>query len=126
MTTGKRMERTERDFRCAISHTVIGQTNCLICARRRQLTFIILLLNQLIVSYQWKSVKSLKTKQFAREDLSLLYNCVLRRKNILFPTKEFTRFPYKKFFFFFTRKQSRTVFAVHLQFLKRHPCPKSD
>ena len=26
----------------------------------------------------------------------------------------------------FTKIPSCTVFAVHLQFLKRHPCPKSD
>ena len=29
-------------------------------------------------------------------------------------------------FFFLTNKPSCTVFAIHLQFLKRHPCPKSD
>ena len=26
----------------------------------------------------------------------------------------------------FTKKPSCTVFVVHLQFLKKHPCPKSD
>ena len=39
LTTGKRAERTKRVFRCAIYPSVIGQATCLICARRRQLTF---------------------------------------------------------------------------------------
>ena len=39
LTTGKRAERTKRVFRCAIYRSVIGQATCLICARRRQLTF---------------------------------------------------------------------------------------
>ena len=36
---GKRAERTKRDLRCPICRSAIGQANCLICARRRQLTF---------------------------------------------------------------------------------------
>ena len=66
----------------------------------------ILLLSQPIVSYQCKSVKSLKTKRqlHDREDLSLLRNCFLRRKNILLPTMEF-RFPKAKHFaYLLTRK----------------------
>ena len=39
LTTGKRAERTKLDFRCPICHSAIGQASCLICARRRQLTF---------------------------------------------------------------------------------------
>ena len=39
LTTGKRAERTKLDFRCPICCTAIGQPSCLICARRRQLTF---------------------------------------------------------------------------------------
>ena len=39
LTTGKRAKRTKRDFRCSICRSAIGQVSCLICARRRQLTF---------------------------------------------------------------------------------------
>ena len=39
LTKGKRAERIERDFRCSICCSPIGQAICLICARRRQLTF---------------------------------------------------------------------------------------
>ena len=39
MTTGKRAERTKHDFRCSICPSAIGQASCLICARRRRLTF---------------------------------------------------------------------------------------
>ena len=39
LTTGKRAERTKLDFRCPICRSAIGQASCLICARRRQLTF---------------------------------------------------------------------------------------
>ena len=39
LTTGKRVERTELDFRCPVYRFAIGQASCLICARRRQLTF---------------------------------------------------------------------------------------
>ena len=39
LTMGKRAERTKRNFRCAISCSAIGQASCLICARRRPLTF---------------------------------------------------------------------------------------
>ena len=39
LTTGKRAERTKHDFRCSICRSAIGQASCLICARRRQLTF---------------------------------------------------------------------------------------
>ena len=38
LTTGKRAERTKRDFRCRICHSAIGQASCLICARRRSFT----------------------------------------------------------------------------------------
>ena len=38
MTTGKRAEKTKRDFWCPIFRSAIGQATCLICARRRQLT----------------------------------------------------------------------------------------
>ena len=37
--TGKREKRTKLDFRCPISRSAIGQASCLICARRRQMTF---------------------------------------------------------------------------------------
>ena len=37
--TGKRVERTKHDFQCPICRFSIGQTFCLICARRCQLTF---------------------------------------------------------------------------------------
>ena len=36
---GKRAESTKHDFRCPICRSAIGQTNYLICASRRQLTF---------------------------------------------------------------------------------------
>ena len=39
MTTGKRAKTTKLDFRCSICRSAIGQTSCLICACRRQLTF---------------------------------------------------------------------------------------
>ena len=39
LTKGKRAERTKHDFRCPICRSAIGQASCLICARRRQLTF---------------------------------------------------------------------------------------
>ena len=39
LTRGKRAERTKLDFRYPICRTAIGQASCLICARRRQLTF---------------------------------------------------------------------------------------
>ena len=39
LTTGRRAVRTKLDFRCPICRCVIGQASCLICARRRQLTF---------------------------------------------------------------------------------------
>ena len=39
LTTGKRAERTKQDFQCPICRSAIGQASCLICARRRQLTF---------------------------------------------------------------------------------------
>ena len=39
LTTGKRAERTKHDLRCSICRSTIGQASCLICARRRQLTF---------------------------------------------------------------------------------------
>ena len=39
LTTGKRAERTKRDVRCSICRSAIGQASCLICTRRRQLTF---------------------------------------------------------------------------------------
>ena len=39
LTTEKREERTERDFRYPICRSAIGQASCLIRARRRQLTF---------------------------------------------------------------------------------------
>ena len=48
LTTGKRAERTKLDFRCPICRSAIGQASCLICARNRQLTFHVLLLNQLL------------------------------------------------------------------------------
>ena len=35
----KRVERNNRDFRCPIYHSAIGQAICLICMPRRQLTF---------------------------------------------------------------------------------------
>ena len=38
-TTGKRAERTKRDSQCLTCRSAIGQASCLICARRRQLTF---------------------------------------------------------------------------------------
>ena len=37
LTTGKRAERTERDFRWSICCSAIVQASCLICVRRRQL-----------------------------------------------------------------------------------------
>ena len=37
--TGKRAKTTKLDFRCPISRSDIGQASCLICARRRQMTF---------------------------------------------------------------------------------------
>ena len=39
LTTGKCAERTKHDFWCPICRSAIGQAGCLICARRRQLTF---------------------------------------------------------------------------------------
>ena len=39
MTTGKRTKRTKLDFWFPISRSAIGQASCLICARRRQMTF---------------------------------------------------------------------------------------
>ena len=39
LTTGKRAERIKHDFRCSICRSAIGQASCLICTRRRQLTF---------------------------------------------------------------------------------------
>ena len=39
LTTGKRAKTTKLDFRCPICRSAIGQASCLICARRRQLTF---------------------------------------------------------------------------------------
>ena len=39
LTTGNHAERTERDFRCPICRSTTGQSSCLICERRRQLTF---------------------------------------------------------------------------------------
>ena len=39
LTTGKCAEKTKHDFRCSICRSAIGQASCLICARRRQLTF---------------------------------------------------------------------------------------
>ena len=39
LTTGKRTKRTELDFRCPIYRFAIGQSSCLISARRHQLTF---------------------------------------------------------------------------------------
>ena len=35
----ERAERTKLDFRCPIYPSAIGQVSCLICVRRRQLTF---------------------------------------------------------------------------------------
>ena len=40
LTTGKCAERNRHDFRCPICRSAIGQASCLICARRRQLTFL--------------------------------------------------------------------------------------
>ena len=39
LPTGKRAKRTKFDFRFPISRSAIGQASCLICARRRQMTF---------------------------------------------------------------------------------------
>ena len=39
LTTGKRAKRSKLDFRFPISRSAIGQASCLICARRRQMTF---------------------------------------------------------------------------------------
>ena len=39
MATGKRAKSTKHDFRYPICRSAIGQASCLICARRRQLTF---------------------------------------------------------------------------------------
>ena len=39
LTTEKRAENTKHDLRCPICRSAIGQASCLICARRRQLTF---------------------------------------------------------------------------------------
>ena len=39
LTTGKRAERTKLYFRFLICRSANGQASCLICARRRQLTF---------------------------------------------------------------------------------------
>ena len=39
LTTGKRAERTELDFRYPICRSAIGQASGLICASSRQLTF---------------------------------------------------------------------------------------
>ena len=41
LTTGKSAERTKCDFRCPIHRTAISQASCLICARCRELTFLI-------------------------------------------------------------------------------------
>ena len=38
LTTGTRTEWTERDFRCPICRSAIGQASCLVCPRTRQLT----------------------------------------------------------------------------------------
>ena len=38
-TTGKRAKRSKLDFRFPISRSAIGQAICLICTRRRQMTF---------------------------------------------------------------------------------------
>ena len=40
LTTGKRAERTKHDFRSPICRSAIGQASCLICARRRLMTFL--------------------------------------------------------------------------------------
>ena len=39
LTTGTRTERTERDFRCPICRSAIGQASCLVCTCTRQLKF---------------------------------------------------------------------------------------
>ena len=39
VTTGKRAERTKRDFRCSICRSAIGKASCSICTHRRQLLF---------------------------------------------------------------------------------------
>ena len=39
LTTGRRAERTKRDFHCSICRSAIGQASCLLCSHRRQLTF---------------------------------------------------------------------------------------
>ena len=39
LTTGNRAEGTKLDFRYPICRSAIGQASCLICSRRRQLTF---------------------------------------------------------------------------------------
>ena len=40
LTTGKRAESTKLDLQCPICRSATGQASCLICARRRQLTFL--------------------------------------------------------------------------------------
>ena len=40
MTTGKRAESTKLDLQCPICRSATGQASSLICARRRQLTFL--------------------------------------------------------------------------------------
>ena len=50
----KRIERTKLDFRCPICRSAIGQASCLICARRRQLTFPFCCLISLLCLWCWR------------------------------------------------------------------------
>ena len=67
--TRKRAERTKHDVRCPICPSAIGQASCLICARRRQLTFPFCCYISLLTPLTRSKETAFKTVRYTTEDL---------------------------------------------------------
>ena len=66
LTTGKPADRAKLNFRCPICLSAISQASCLICARRRQLTFPFLAPSRAQPCPEGFSLKALGTRCLSR------------------------------------------------------------
>ena len=66
LMTGKPADRAKLNFRCPVCRSAISQASCLICARRRQLTFPFLAPSRAQPCPEGFSLKALGTRCLSR------------------------------------------------------------
>ena len=67
LMTGKPADRAKLNFRCPVCRSAISQASCLICARRRQLTFPFLARNLVPRTFHLKPSGRGASRTFLRE-----------------------------------------------------------